>query len=717
MKNYKNNLSRWAGLLGAGMLLAAPFSFTSCKEDISEDAYAIKSMQTMMDCINATDTLTEIKALFDEVRLGRSSNASVLSSVLSARGNYTVFAPSNAAVKLHLQKLTGKEDATLADLTQEQKELIALNCIIDNGSNNAYEIADFPNDGGTFSISNLKDRRLACEQNEQNDYVINGNAVVTQSNVEVSNGMLHVVDHVIAPSTNSVAELVQRADNMRILGHLLKITGWADALAVNTESEEEYELANMSYAGSTRRFVGFNFPYMEKRVVGYTVFAETDDVYKNQWGLPDPVYDEVNEELTNWDAMKDAFKTQLAAALDVDASTISDDYTSPTNPINQFVAYHILDGGMATDEFVHHHNEYGYDYGTDLKNPLKSGYTVNVWDYYTTKGEPRGLLKITQLPDEPPLEGQDGARAFYLNRISSYDNGFDGDYHELSCIANTATNGMNIKVEALNGDNDNNALNGFYFPINAVLVNSKEVCDQLGRERLRIDISTMLPEIASNDLRGRSARYFPQGYFSNITNESQGTQLYYLQDGYVSSNGAWKDYQGDEILASGRFDFVLKLPPVPKDGYYELRMGASLNNQRCMVQVYIGEDPLSTTPIGLPIDERESVSMIPGQPWVADTGDEVTDRENDRNLRNQGYMKAPNYFCTDGSKGKTTCRNDSPASPALRRILETRYFERNKTYYLRFKSAIESDVTQLMLDYFEFVPKNIYNGELPEDIW
>ena len=205
MKNYKNNLSRWAGLLGAGMLLAAPFSFTSCKEDISEDAYAIKSMQTMMDCINATDTLTEIKALFDEVRLGRSSNASVLSSVLSARGNYTVFAPSNKAVKLHLQKVTGKEDATLADLTQEQKELIALNCIIDNGSNNAYEIADFPNDGGTFSISNLKDRRLACEQNNQNDYVINGNAVVTQSNVEVSNGMLHVVDHVIAPSTNSVA--------------------------------------------------------------------------------------------------------------------------------------------------------------------------------------------------------------------------------------------------------------------------------------------------------------------------------------------------------------------------------------------------------------------------------------------------------------------------------------------------------------------------------
>ena len=80
-------------------------------------------------------------------------------------------------------------------------------------------------------------------------------------------------------------------------------------------------------------------------------------------------------------------------------------------------------------------------------------------------------------------------------------------------------------------------------------------------------------------------------------------------------------------------------------------------------------------------------------------------------------MKAPNYFCVDGTKGKTTCRNASPDSPALRRILTSEYMYPNKTYYLRFKSAIESDVTQLMLDYFEFVPKKIYNGETPEDIW
>ena len=93
MKMNKQYFGRWAGLLGAALLVMSPIGVTSCTEEISEDAFAVKSMNTMMDCINETDSLSQIKALFDEVRLGRSSNASVLSSVLAARGNYTVFAP------------------------------------------------------------------------------------------------------------------------------------------------------------------------------------------------------------------------------------------------------------------------------------------------------------------------------------------------------------------------------------------------------------------------------------------------------------------------------------------------------------------------------------------------------------------------------------------------------------------------------------------------
>ena len=43
--------------------------------------------------------------------------------------------------------------------------------------------------------------------------------------------------------------------------------------------------------------------------------------------------------------------------------------------------------------------------------------------------------------------------------------------------------------------------------------------------------------------------------------------------------------------------------------------------------------------------------------------------------------------------------------------------KKDKSYYLRFKLAIENAKTQFMLDYFEIVPISIVNGTTPEDIW
>lgn len=267
---------------------------------------------------------------------------------------------------------------------------------------------------------------------------------------------------------------------------------------------------------------------------------------------------------------------------------------------------------------------------------------------------------------------------------------------------------------------DNNALNGFYYPIDHVLIYNDATRTLLASQRMRHDMTTMLHEFISQSLRGTETAYFPNDYFSGITNVSSGTQLYYLQEyaNSTASNGSWKDFQGDEFLVTGRFDFVVKLPPVPKDGTYEIRMGMSLNSLRAMVSVYFGDSPDGTQPVGLPIDERESVDMIPGSPWVDDSGlDEATIRENDRNLRNQNYMKAPNYFCKGATAGKTTARNADSSSPALRRILTTKEMKAGKSYYMRFKSAIESDNTQLMLDYFEIVPTSIVTAVEPEDIW
>ena len=71
----------------------------------------------------------------------------------------------------------------------------------------------------------------------------------------------------------------------------------------------------------------------------------------------------------------------------------------------------------------------------------------------------------------------------------------------------------------------------------------------------------------------------------------------------------------------------------------------------------------------------------------------------------------------NGTETMETCRNASPSTPALRRIITTANMKKDKSYYLRFKLAIENAKTQFMLDYFEIVPISIVNGTTPEDIW
>lgn len=727
ISHLRANLIAVAALAGVGTLSV----FTGCKENISEDAYAIKTKNTITDYTASIDSLSYINQIFSEVKLGISDGAAYLSSVLSSRGNYTVFAPTNSAIQKYIDETLG-EGKTIDDLSYDIKERLALNCIIDNGDAGAYESTQFKADGSSFAISNLNDRRLTSKQDTDGDYIINDVATVysNASNLEASNGYLHLINNVILPSNSTLPDLILNAENMHIMGRLLSETG-IDTTFISeyqTNRESQYEKAHLSYAGSTERLSDAvnKVEYRSKRYSGFTGFVETDDVFSASesdggWGVPEVQY--AGENITNWDEIITVIKQKCKEILDPTISDADlDNLTDPSNPVNRFVAYHFVEGKAPLEDFVHHFNEKGYDLGADATTPATTGYYMNVWDYYSTiavGNQPQGLIKITQRGDE-----NDPYNSFYINRVISHNTDFTmGNYEEIASTLKTGE-GLNVKVENTNLGSTMSGNNCYVFPINKVLINSDEVRDALSSERIRIDVSTMLPELLSNDIRGKAAAFFPNGYFTNMMNESSGCRIFYLQNGYAgnfNSSNMWKDLQGDEFIISGQYDFVLKLPPVPKTGVYELRMATSNNSLRSMVQVSIGEDPYSTIPIGLPIDQRETVDIIPGDPFVTDednSNDETACRESDRNLRNQGYMKAPNYFCND--KGKTTCRNikgSSDDGPALRRILISQTFDQNKSYYIRFKSALTSTTTQMFLDYFEFAPTSVYNGNEAEDIW
>ena len=239
----------FATALVCGAAMFTTLGLTSCKESVDDSAFHISDKKQVMEILEADTTqYSGIIKIFKEVKLGLSENASPLSSVLTSRGNYTLFVPTNEALNAFIHDKL--EVNSIDELTDEQKKTIAYNCIIDNGDQSAYELSDFPANGTTFNIATLDDRRLSSTQKSDGDYYINSESKVLTSNIEASNGMIHIVDHVIYPTSESVPEVIAIAPNMRIMAQLLKATGWAEKLKARTDLEDEYVRTNANRIGT-----------------------------------------------------------------------------------------------------------------------------------------------------------------------------------------------------------------------------------------------------------------------------------------------------------------------------------------------------------------------------------------------------------------------------------------------------------------------------------
>ena len=691
---YFSKLKHLALALGTLVgICTAPAVLTSCSEVIDKSNLVVKSELTAADYITENPDFSLAEALFKRVKLGNSDGASPIYSVLSARGNYTVFLPTNEAVQHHLDSLGV---ATLDELSAEELDAMAKSCIIDNGDNSAYETPDFPT-SGAFPVSCLSDRLLSCNMDDNADFIINGTSRVIKGDIEVSNGFIHVVDAVIFPSLNTLDEQIAQADNLKVFSYLLQRTTFCDSL---------HEYLDMSYERNDRPLTihlgEFTQTYLQHRYVGYTAFVEPDEVYARTLGVAPQLDEEGN--LTNGEEIITRLQDYVKDAY---GSSHLDDITHPDNPVNRFVGYHLLYGRMAYNRMVFHYNETGYKYG-DWKNPQMVNVPTNVWEFYTTMGRHHGLVKITQVGDAGFEHDVD--HKIYLNRISTYANGPHDDYHETGVVPGYA----GILVNTDNGQNDNNALNGYYHTINDLLVYTPGVRNELYKRRIRMDICSTFPEFATNNIRGDGKYAIDKGYLSRFVRISNETQIAQTHP----QGSAWMALWGDEFRVFGLYDFTYQLPPVPKDGTYELRMGVAHGTIRGMAQIYFGDNPENLGPAGLPYDMRQT----PGAnntaiTWIADVDDASTNAENDKTLRNQGYLKGPLYFTYSTGRADQPMRHIGGTWCHVRKIIVTADMKADKTYYLRFKSALRKLDAELNIDYFEFASKAVYNDVLPEDYW
>lgn len=667
-------------------LVSVMVCFTSCKDEVDQSDIYTFTGNLMSDYLEKDSTTTYFSYLTKRVKLSTHSQSSVY-NLLSARGNFTCFAPTNDAVQQFLDSLYSTKNYDITLTPDSTAEFIVNNCLIDHDNDEALLSTAFQE--GTLEHQSFSGRFVTVNF----DTLAGGQAAVyidkfsriLATDLEVENGVIHIVNKVVAPTTSTLSALIEATPYLQVFANLLKMTGYDEVMNASFR-DMDYEYNHPENGpGVPTRNNGAAVPCPDHRDFGFTAFVETDSVFAAKMGLN--IQKDADNRITNWE---DVFAQIEQKCKEYYPAATSSDYTSDENAVHQFVGYHLTNRSVGYNYLLVHYNEQGYGYA------FPENLAIDVWCYYPTLSQNR-ILKL--------MEGKqiDGKR---INRYVSERN--QSNYNEVT----VPRQGI-----LLHNEGENAALNGYFYTIDDILWYDEDVPNKVLNERMRYDVCDLLPcQMSSGFRRITSGSLMngvniPHGYFDELTYTEESNVIYLT--GYGSQ---WKNYQGDEYNICGQYDVTLKLPHVPYEGTYEFRIGLSNNAWRGMMQVYFGSNKNNLEAVGLPLDMRiEGSTATTVFGWEEDSNDEDENTQIEKNMRVHGYMKPPKYF---GSANRASANgNFRNSSACFRRIIYTGNMSPDKTYYVRFKSVLETTDGQFFLDYIELTPKSVYNGVEEEDDW
>jgi uncharacterized surface protein with fasciclin (FAS1) repeats len=563
-----------------------------------------------------------------------------LKDLLKTYNSYTCFAPTNTAMQAWYDS---QEVASIAELPDSVVLYMAYSHLI---AGKAYTSADFVE--GALTTTNLNSRYLVIGYRAQTatvDILINSNSTILERDIDVVNGIIHSIDRVLTPSTAAIPTLMANDPRISLFVEALEATHLGDSLQLVRDEtyappqEQQLSIDNTTVCRSPK-----------ERKFGYTVFVESNEVLAAA-GITDL------ESLTEYAArVYDAVYPQDAAITDV---------TDRRNSLNRFVAYHLIDKTVHYNNFFYRANMAG---------------TATLYEFMETFC-PNTIFKVSE-ENGAPVINRDAVRN---------------------------VNGVTVLPTESGHEQDTD--NGVYHLIDKILVYDQKVITMLLNTRIRMDATSLHPELMTNGFRyekgdnpagvtGADKYYkFESGFLKNVEFISNNTRLYYLQ-GNSSTSGAWMNYQGDEMMALGQFDFIMRFPPIPA-GTYEVRFGYTANNSRGILQFYVDNDNGELEARGIPLNMKRAATHA-DIGWVSDGSTLDGGIENDKMMRNRGYMKGGTSYMA----GDITARL---GSGAMRRIICTETWNEDRPHYLRFKSVSDDGLDQFMIDYFEFVPKNVYD--------
>ena len=700
------------------LMVAAAFVLQACKESIDTSARYVFKYDSALSYLQKHEVYSEYVKLLEVVPISYLSESTV-AQMLSARGHYTVFAPTNEAIAAYLQTVYEENPDLMSGPTWEDffldskrdsiEKVIVYNSIIDSGDEeDYYETSSFPEtDNAEFQRNSLNDHKIAVHypKNEPDSIYINGDIPISvkQRDILCLNGVIHQVEKVIAPKDVTMGSYIQEMldsdrEGFLVAAKAIQACGLLDTLSkIRDEKYEDLYQRGLIEDLPCMTCVGFaegGVAYVPRhRNYGFTLFAEPDDFWRSQGFDPHAPSSQLLPQLMNWILDNKQYSEEY------DTFTTDENYRSEDNLVNQWITYHILPMRLATDRLVFHRTEVGYN----ESNPYNYG--VPVYEYYASMGK-RRLYKLMESKE---------SNGVYINRFPNLDSGRRGTGHELSCDPDKA--GCRVmREDSLAVPND--IVNGCIYPIDAPLSYNDKTRENLGKQRIRFDGMSMMPEAMTNDIRlmrSRDTRYFhiyiPRttvyDYFPNMQQNEDMNFVY-----YSAYQDKWDNLNSDEMKAVGRYEIQFKLPPVSRRGTYEIRYKVLATGSRGISQLYFGSDPENLPVTGIPIDIRKNLRADLPNDFMLDSDDDEYNDEIDKFLRNNNRMRGSNSVTGDGYASERL-------DPRILRHLVTRQtLDPDKTYYLRFKSVLDKQQNEFYMDYLEICPKEVYdNPETPEDTW
>ncbi|BDD09963.1 hypothetical protein FUAX_23950 [Fulvitalea axinellae] len=280
-----NKIFRQGVRLVLGVMLCLPFVLFSCDDPVDTDTYDDSRLLTVIQYLrNSPD------GEYDEwLKLLK---ASKYYGMLGARGNYTFLACKNEGMKAFYE---AKGVSGIEGLEADYIDLLVKTHTVMTG------FQSFSFNQGPMSDSTMNGNYLTVMfgQDGLNGLSVNQNSKIVERDVECSNGYLHTLDRPVEPIGNGVYKTLKALGKYNILAEAIEKAGLVDTLELRANSED--------------------------RLVQYTVFAETDDVFESQG-------------INNFDDLV----THLNSG---------SDFTARDNKLHRFVRHHIITGKTYSNRF------------------------------------------------------------------------------------------------------------------------------------------------------------------------------------------------------------------------------------------------------------------------------------------------------------------------------------------------------------------------------